>query len=199
MANASDISVGLAADFIRRAVRAGFEPHELKRLADSDTAMKKILKSVRRGDDPQPRIFSGKLIDLGAPALDCDGWEVVRHDSAGQWHVGSDQLSLVVTTNQSTSAVTGHALKNELKNQPGLLNATALDHLCANPKFIPASWKADTHGRPQYITFWGTEYKGELGGTYVRCLCWDNGRWCSSFRWLGFNWDACGPAAVLLR
>lgn len=142
---------------------------------------------------------TGKVIDLSVEPRPFGGYEVVHHNR-GQWDLGTDLLAFVLTDKQKSCPVPGHVLMRELQDYPGLLlNAVALELMFEKHDLIPDEWKRDKGGRPQYITFWGTEYKADSGGSFVRCLSWERDHWSMSYRWLGLNWDACGPAAVLLK
>lgn len=95
----------------------------------------------------------------------------------------------------------GKDLKAKLEGVP-VLPVFVLDYLLRNPTLIPPGWKAE------YVHFWGTIYSDSRGDAYVRCLCWSNEggdwdwgdqgwRWCWDHFWLGYDWDAGRPAAVL--
>lgn len=129
--------------------------------------------------------------NTGAHIIDCDaqpfapnGWKVEEHRKGGQFEWDPAQVRLHLSVPQQKGKwirwIAGHKLREELSGLP-VLNANVLDHLLAYPHLIPEEWKGN------YIFFWGTIYRDPSGLLGVRCLDWCEGRWGSSYGWLGLG------------
>jgi hypothetical protein len=77
------------------------------------------------------------------------------------------------------------------------LDAKVFQTLWENQILIPERWKEKTNGNTTYIFFDGTVLRGSDGNRYVLCLCWDGGAWSWSVGWLGSDWHADDPSAVV--
>jgi hypothetical protein len=62
---------------------------------------------------------------------------------------------------------------------------------------LPESWKKDENGNVRYIYFDGTILRDPCGNRCVLCLFFDDGRWHWDYNWLGGDWNAQRPSAVL--
>ena len=133
------------------------------------------------------------LINCDADPFLPSGWKgVEEHQRGGQlnWNKDVQKDALFLASGQQKGSVlVGHKLRKELAGKP-VLNANVLDYLLAHPELIPEDWKG------KYVFFWGTSYRGSVGGLFVRYLYWCGGRWCWSFYWLGRGWGADGPASL---
>lgn len=135
-------------------------------------------------------VVTNHLINLDAKPFVPNGWKVEEHRQGGQFAWDKAKTGLYLADRQKSGTIVGNELRKVLKDQP-VLNANALDYLLANPHLIPEEWKG------KYVFFWGTIYRSSGGGLYVRCLCWDDGRWRWGSFWLGYGWFGGFPAAVL--
>lgn len=144
----------------------------------------------------------GKEITVSKPTLtiDCDaspfipdGWSVEEHKKMGKLRIDPSKIVLYLDENQKDGkSVEGDELRNKLMEKQ-VLNANVLDYLLANTESIPESWK------DKGVYFWGTIYRNAGGNLCVRCLFWNGGQWYWSFNWLGGDWCASNPAAMLER
>ncbi len=135
------------------------------------------------------------VIDCDAQPFVPDGWSVEEHQKGGsfKWDKGNQRSALYLSKGQAGSSyIEGNKLRKELADKGiPVLNANVLDYLRINQHLIPEEWKG------KYVFFWGTVYRNRHGNLCVRCLCWGDGRWDWSYRWLGRGWDGNGrPAAV---
>lgn len=73
------------------------------------------------------------------------------------------------------------------------LNADHFLDLWNNKEKIPEEWKKVNY----VITFDGDILRDPDGERYALCLYWDVGSWHWGRRWLGLDWDASYPSAVL--
>ena len=100
------------------------------------------------------------------------------------------KVSLYLSEKQKTGYISGEELREELKDKKPL-NSAVLKFLLDNPKEIPEEWKG------KYVYFFGTILRGPGGLRRVLFLYWygDGWRWC--YDWLGDDWRANHPSAVL--
>ena len=146
------------------------------------------------------------VLDLTTiPKLPFDGAEIVENKGAGvvrlerrgdDLYLDGKKIELHLSPKQKKGTIGGNDLRKYLEGKP-VLNAAVLDYLLAHPELIPDSWKKNKEGNTLYTFFFGTIYRRADGNLYVRCLCWDVGRWVSRYRWLGSGWNVCNPSALL--
>jgi len=138
-----------------------------------------------------------RLIDCDSSPWCPNDWKVEEHKRGGQLEFDPAKVELYLSPGQKGErTIKGHELRKELEGKP-VMNACVLDHLLANSNLIPEVWKQDEQGLTRYIYFWGTVYRAsDDGDLFVRCLCWDDGRWRWGCGWLGAQWGGQGPAAV---
>jgi len=130
-------------------------------------------------------------IDLDADPFIPDGWQVVEHEKGGRFEWNPVNISLYLADGQKDGkSMKRDALRQALKVQK-VLNANVLDFLLKHPELIPEEWKG------KFVFFWGTIYRSSVGDLYVRCLCWGGVGWHWGVDWLGDDWSACDPAALL--
>src|SRR3990167_3116638 len=118
-----------------------------------------------------------------------DGWTIESHDtSLGK--IDPTKISLWLHEKQKSGYISGNDLEKELPKE--VLNATVLDWLLKNPKYIPEDWKG------KYVFFWGTIYCSPDGRRYALCLCFSRGGlWDWRYYWLDDGRCAINPSAVL--
>lgn len=187
------LDVGQANELKLAFRRANYTNDDIKRLCEGNT-----LADIRN-------VLLGKaevnmleyVIDLNADPFIPEGWSVVQHQRGGSFKWNPKAVKLYLSKPQrKEESIDGNKLGRELENKPAVLNANILDYLLAYPHLIPEEWKKDEKGRTRNIFFWGTLYRGSVGGLFVRCLCWGGGKWCSCGRWVGFDWGVGDPAAL---
>lgn len=77
------------------------------------------------------------------------------------------------------------------------LDAKVLQTLWENQHVIPESWKRKADGARLFIFFDGTVLQHPSGSRCVLCLYWQSGAWYWGINWLGLDWRADNPSAVL--
>lgn len=129
--------------------------------------------------------------------IDCDkdpfvpqSWKVEEHIKGGHFEWDPAKIDLYLSKKQKKGVIRGNDLRKELKGKP-VFNANALDYLLSNQHLIPEEWKG------KFMFFWGTIYRSSTGGLAVRYLSWGVSRWRWNYRWLDYDWDVSGPAALL--
>ena len=195
MSNDLMLDVGQANELKLAFRRADFSNDDIKRLCEGNVLGD--VRSVLRGH---------ASITVVEHAIDCDadpfnpwekdGWTVEEHQKGGTFKWDASQVELYLASGQKNGKVIeGNKLRKELAKKP-VLNANVLDYLLKNPHLIPEEWKKDGQGNTRYIFFWGTVYRDRDGDLYVRYLCWRDGRWYWSNRWLGSDWGGGYPSAL---
>ena len=147
---------------------------------------------IRKALDPK---HSQHVIDCDAapfvPSVPSGLSGVEEHVNGGKLVWEESKIELYLDDGQKGEGrIQGYELRKVLKDKR-VLNANVLDYLLAHPELIPESWKGKT------VFFWGTIYPSSVGGRFVRCLCWFDGRWCSGGCWLDYGWGSGFPAALL--
>lgn len=191
MATSSDFSIGLIHEFVITAAKAGLNPVDLTKLAQSEQKCHEVLLYLRGASEIRPIKF---LVDLNAEPYCLDGFSVVRHDRGGLLRLVPAEVELYLTEEQRGGKdLCGHAWLEKLRQLKNkiLLNANALDAWLANPHCIPEKWKG------KYIFFPGTEYCGPDGRLIVRYLCWNCDQWGGGWSLLDGAWGARSFAALL--
>ena len=128
-------------------------------------------------------------IDTSKKPFSPNGWTIESHDtSLGK--IDPTKISLWLHEKQKSGYIRGYDLEKELPKE--VLNATVLDWLLKNPKYIPEDWKG------KYVFFWGTIYRNQdTSSLCVRYLCFNDGSWRRDYDWLGDDWSDRDPAALL--
>ncbi|SRR6266481_265375 len=189
MSNVSDFSVGVVHELTITAAKAGFTPDEFGALAKKPELLRQFRQVLLGHASVQ---VVEHIIDCDAQPFVPDGWSVEEHQKGGTWSWDASKAYLYKSPEQLKGSIEGNKLREKLRKiSTPVLNANVLDYLLANPHLIPEEWKG------KYVFFWGTVYRYSSGHLYVRCLCWNDGRWSWSGFWLDLGWDCLGPAAVL--
>ena len=146
------------------------------------------------------------VVNLGAsPKLPFNGAEVEQHIGAG-WgivekradglYMDDHKIIMHLSKHQMGNKwLKGYELREELTGMP-VLNANLLDALYQNIHLIPEGWKRGEDGNICFVFFWGSIFRVSRGFLSVRCLCFDDGKWRSLYRWLDVDWLGDSPAAV---
>ena len=128
------------------------------------------------------------------------GWSIVEEDerSLALTEVDLSKVSFETMLENGESSVVGEEKLKRLKAQGNIrLDAKVFQTLWENQHLIPASWKELTNGNTTYVFFDGTVLQNSDGSRCVLYLYWDDGEWDSLCDWLGHEWDARDPSAVL--
>ena len=147
---------------------------------------------------PQP---SGRIVDCDGMPFVPDGWTIRPEDQIasrvrGQLEWNPDLVRFHLEEAQRTGTIVGAELRGLLKGKP-VLPAHVLDHLLANTRLIPESWKQDEQGRTRYVFFWGTIYRDSDGDLFVRYLYWRGGQWRWHCDWLVNVFGEQSPSVLL--
>lgn len=149
----------------------------------------------------EPRIIS---IDRTAPfdpvKLLGEGWRVGEQDerSLGLNQVDLARVRLEHMLRKGEERINGEERLKRLKKAGYVrLDAKVFQTLWEDQTLIPESWKKKTNGNITFIFFDGTIFRYPVGGRFILCLYWGDGRWRWSYDWLESDWDVCHPSAVL--
>lgn len=129
-----------------------------------------------------------------------EGWSIVEEDerSLALTEVDLTKVSFETSLADGEKSVVGEEkLKRLISSGDIRLDAKVFQTLWENQHLIPASWKEPTNGNTTYVFFDGTIIRNSRGHRCVLCLFWVDGGWRWHCGWLGFEWDACRPSAVL--
>lgn len=181
------LDVGQANEFKLACRRAGYTNADIKKLCEGDTLAQFL--PVLKGHANIVKVKH--IIDLDADPFVPNNWKVEEHTMGDKFELDFTKIVLYLDEEQQSGGViVGNKLLKKLKGKSAL-NANVLDHLLANPSFIPEEWKG------KFIFFWGTIYRYSDGYLCVRFLSWRDVRWVWSYVWLdNFFSDDC-PCAVL--
>lgn len=195
MPTSSNISIGLAHEFILTACKAGFKPKDFTVLAQSEEKLRRVLCFVR-GHAEVTQVTH--VIDCDAdPSLPCDDWQVEEHRKGGQFTWDPTKISLYLSESQrGEKYIEGNKLRKELAKKP-VLNANVHDYLIRHPHLIPEELKVDENGDVRFIHFWGTIYRNPDGDLCVRnLLCCSEDDFAAGFSSLDYDFREECPAVV---
>jgi hypothetical protein len=129
-----------------------------------------------------------------------EGWSIVEEDerSLALGEVDLTKVNFETMLKERESSVVGEEKLKRLKDAGHIrLDAKVFQTLWENQHLIPASWKEPTNGNTTYVFFDGTILRDSRGNRYVLYLCWFDGEWDWDYIWLGREWSARDPSAVL--
>ncbi|MBK5215255.1 MAG: hypothetical protein JJE53_00380 [Candidatus Pacebacteria bacterium] len=145
--------------------------------------------SIDRSDPFDPTTYIGK------------GWSILEQDERA---VALTEIDLNCVMLDSTLEKGEKSIKGEdkLKRLKAKTNRIRLDvgvfkTLWENQTLIPSKWKEQTNRNTTYIFFDGTVLRNSSGSRYILCLYWYGGKWRWDHFWLGCDWNANSPSAVL--
>ena len=130
------------------------------------------------------------------------GWSILE-DETDTRSTALNELDLtkvqqVTMLKSGENVVNGEEKLKRLKKDGRIrLDAEVFLTLWQNQLLIPESWKEKINGNTRYIFFDGTVLRDSDGHRYVLYLCWNDGRWDWNVSWLGDDWNANNPSAVL--
>jgi hypothetical protein len=128
------------------------------------------------------------------------GWSIVEEDerSLSLGEVDLTKVNFETMLKDHESSVVGEEKLKRLKDTGHIrLDAKVFQTLWENQHLIPASWKESTNGNTAYVFFDGTILRDSDGDRYVLYLYWRRGEWDWIYYWLGNEWHANRPSAVL--
>ena len=134
------------------------------------------------------------------PAFVGGGFRIDEEDknSLKLTEVNLSKVSLETMLEEGETRVNGEEKLKRLKKAKHIrLDAKVFQTLWENQELIPASWKEKTNGNTTYIFFDGTVLRDSDGDRYVLYLYWFGDRWDWDGRWLGRDWRASLPSAVV--
>lgn len=129
-----------------------------------------------------------------------EGWSIVEEDerSLKLGEVDLTKVNFETMLKERESSVVGEEKLKRLKDAGHIrLDAKVFQTLWENQHLIPASWKEPTNGNTTYVFFDGTILRGSYGRRCVLYLGWGGGEWGWDDYWLGYEWLASRPSAVL--
>lgn len=161
-----------------------------------------LLKAIKQKSHQSRPDFQKFLGVSSVHIIDCDatpyipnGWEIREKDQLpnrvkGKIEWDPDKLKLYLSEEQQAGKIiSGGNLFEKLKNEI-VFPANVLDYWLANKEIIPDICK----GKKVY--FW-TVYRTSGGSSSVRYLNQYGSQWNWNYDWLGNDWNAREPAAVL--
>jgi len=128
------------------------------------------------------------------------GWKIAEEDerSLALAEVNLDEVLFEDMLNEGETSIKGETKLKRLKGAGHIrLDAKIFLTLWENEQLIPESCKERINGNTRYIFFDGTILLRPGGRRSVLCLCWGGGGWRWDYHWLGLDWDADAPSAVL--
>ena len=149
-----------------------------------------------------PRVISiDRSIPFDPKTFIGNGWSIEEQDERAITLTEIDLTSVMFdsTLEKGEKSIKGEDKLNRLKEKTNRirLDAGIFKTLWENQILIPEKWKEQTNGNTTFIFFDGTVLRDSDGNRYVLCLCWGDGRWDWYYYWLGLDWSADGPSAVL--
>lgn len=129
-----------------------------------------------------------------------NGWSIVEEDerSLKLGEVDLTKVNFETMLKDRESSVVGEEKLKRLKDAGHIrLDAKVFQTLWENQHLIPEAWKEPTNGNTTYVFFDGTLLRNSSGDRYVLYLYWSDGEWDWHCPWLGNEWDASRPSAVL--
>lgn len=128
------------------------------------------------------------------------GWTIDEQDerSLVLTQVDLTKVQLEHMLKKGENRITGEEKLKRLKKANSIrLDAKVFQTLWENQALIPEAWKQKTNGNTTFVFFDGTILRYPGGDRYVLCLYWIGGRWRWYYFWLGIDWHADNPSAVL--
>ena len=129
-----------------------------------------------------------------------DGWTIEEQDerSIALNEINLTEVAFETTLQKGEKSVKGEEKLKRLKEDGRIrLDAGIFKTLWENQHLIPEKWKEQTNGNTTFIYFDGTVLRDSGGDRYVLYLYWDGGEWSWDCHWLGIDWGANHPSALL--
>jgi hypothetical protein len=183
--------------------------------AINGTALQKVIDNPRdAGSQFTAFLKNGGRVIVGEPkvipidrssafdpvAFIGERWSIVEEDERSLRLTEVDLMKVNFETmlKERESSVVGEGKLKRIKDAGHIrLDAKVFQTLWENQHLIPASWKEPTNGNTTYVFFDGTILRRSSGDRFVLYLYWQDGEWSWHYEWLGRNWYANNPSAVL--
>lgn len=192
----------------------GYTPEMLKSLVSGGRlrALKGVLEgnaqivsisTVATEKKVEPKSFIIKHGHFNPAEFIGAGWSIIAEEtdvsSIALTELDLNKVQQVTMLKDGETHIKGEEKLKRLKESKNIrLDADIFLALWENQYLIPESWKEKVGGNTRYIFFDGTVLRSSDGRRYVLYLCWDGGAWYWYVRWLGIDWNAGGPSAVLV-
>jgi len=149
-----------------------------------------------------PRVISiDRSIPFDPKTFIGNGWSIEEQDERAITLTEIDLTSVMFdsTLEKGEKSIKGEDKLNRLKEKTNRirLDAGIFKTLWENQILIPEKWKEQTNGNTTFIFFDGTVLRDSDGIRCVLYLCWNDGEWYWDDGWLGSDWNARSPSAVL--
>lgn len=122
------------------------------------------------------------------------GWIIEEQDerSLALTEIDLSKVQLETCLQEGEASIQGEDKLKRLKQAGHIrLDARFFMGLWKNPKLIPDAWKG------KIIYFDGTVLRRQSGSRHVLYLYWGGRQWHWNYGWLGCQWNAVEPSAVL--
>lgn len=150
----------------------------------------------------EPKVISINRGRFNPKSFIGEGWSIVA-DETDQRSVALTELDLtkvqhVTMLKDGETYVKGEEKLKRLKKDGRIrLDADVFLTLWENQHLIPESWKEPINGNTRFVYFDGTVLRHSDGDRCVLYLYWPDGQWRWLVHWLGDDWGAFNPSAVL--
>jgi hypothetical protein len=149
----------------------------------------------------EPKVISIDRSQLFNPAeFIGKGWTIEGQDERSLALIEIDLTKVKFETclQKGEISIQGEKKLKRLKQMGNIrLDAGVFMTLWQNQNLIPERWKEKTNGNTTFIYFDGTILLNPDDDRYVLSLFWGGGQWYWYYYWLGHDWDANDPSAVL--
>lgn len=128
------------------------------------------------------------------------GWTIEEQDerSLALTEVDLTVIRFETMLKDGETRINGEEKLRRLKKAGHIrLDAKVFQTLWENQHLIPERWKEKTNNNTTYIFFDGSVLRGPVGDRDVLFLYWGGGGWDWVYGWLGNDWSASDPSAVL--
>jgi hypothetical protein len=178
----------------------------LQKIVDDPTeAGKQFTAFLKNGGKvivDNPRVINiDRSIPFDPKTFIGDGWSIEEQDERAIALTEIDLTEVMFDSilEKGEKSIKGEDKLKRLKEKTNRirLDAGIFKTLWENQILIPEKWKEKTNGNTTYIFFDGTVLRNSDGSRYVLCLYWDDREWDWDYYWLGYDWHANDPSAVL--
>ena len=151
-------------------------PAQLKELfaqIESGRVTRQSIQAFLRGEISSNIVFSRDMRK--------DGWTLLEAVTEPE-QILITGLEIFSFLKEGEDHISGEEMRSRAKDIGTNLGQKHAEHLLEHQADIPKDW------RSFYLVFSGTLWRDPGGFLRVPYLAWGGGRWCLSFRWLGFGW-----------
>lgn len=182
----------------------GFTADQLKMLTSRGrlTAVKAFLEGRAEIKTVDPKVITINRGCFNPTEFIGEGWSIITDEtdtrSTALTELDLSKVKFDTMLKDGETRVGGEGKLKRLKESGNIrLDADVFHTLWENQHLIPESWKEKVNGNTRYIFFDGTVLWHPRGDRCVLCLCWGGGKWYWLAFWLGYDWFANNPSAVL--